>query len=59
MFFLQSERSKCKKILSNLKEEAKAIKDEYENNEQIRNQLKKVYEKCKGGNKRYAWMLLA
>ncbi|KAL0839509.1 hypothetical protein ABMA28_016214 [Loxostege sticticalis] len=48
----ESERSKCKKILSNLKEEAKAIKDEYENNEQIRNQLKKVYEKCKGGNKR-------
>ncbi|XP_063823461.1 coiled-coil domain-containing protein 22 isoform X2 [Ostrinia nubilalis] len=48
----ESERTKCKKVLLNLKEEAKAIKDEYQHNEEIRNQLKKSYEKCKGGNKR-------
>ncbi|KAI5641992.1 hypothetical protein NE865_05991 [Phthorimaea operculella] len=48
----ESERVKCKKILVNLKENAKSMKEEYEKKEEIRDQLKSNYEKIKGGNKR-------
>ncbi|KAJ2950686.1 hypothetical protein O0L34_g8946 [Tuta absoluta] len=51
----ESNRIKCKKILVNLKENAKSMKEEYEKKEEIRDQLKSNYEKIKGGNKRYIY----
>lgn len=51
-FFLQSERSRCRKTLITLKESAKAMKDEHDKKEELRNQLKKNLEKLRGGNKR-------
>lgn len=54
---LQSERVRCKKILVNLKETAKTMKEEYEKKEETKIQLKKSYEKLKGGNKRYKQLL--
>ncbi|XP_038213230.1 coiled-coil domain-containing protein 22 homolog [Zerene cesonia] len=51
----QSERSKCRKILIDLKEKAKGMKDECENKEELKNQLKTKYEKLKGGNKRHVY----
>ncbi|XP_049865009.1 coiled-coil domain-containing protein 22 isoform X1 [Pectinophora gossypiella] len=48
----ESERTKCKKILINLKENAKSMKEEYEKKEEMRDQLKSNYDKMKGGNKR-------
>lgn len=50
--YLQSERSRCRKILTNLKETAKALREEYDKKEQQKNQLKESYEKLRGGNKR-------
>ncbi|KPI91257.1 Coiled-coil domain-containing protein 22 [Papilio xuthus] len=51
----KSERSKCKNILLNLKETAKALKDECEKKEELSKQLKMKYEKLKGGNKRHVY----
>ncbi|CAB3236271.1 unnamed protein product [Arctia plantaginis] len=48
----ESERSRCRKILTNLKESAKALKEEFERKEILKNQLKDSYEKLRGGNKR-------
>ncbi|XP_059060177.1 coiled-coil domain-containing protein 22 isoform X2 [Achroia grisella] len=52
MALSESERSKCRSALINLKQNAKVMKDEYENKEKIKKQLKINYEKLKGGNKR-------
>ncbi|XP_052751611.1 coiled-coil domain-containing protein 22 homolog isoform X2 [Galleria mellonella] len=52
MALSESERSKCRNILINLKQNAKDMKDEYEKKEKIKKQLKINYEKLKGGNKR-------
>ncbi|XP_026747072.1 coiled-coil domain-containing protein 22 homolog isoform X1 [Trichoplusia ni] len=52
MDLLEPERSRCRKILGNLKENAKALKDEYEKKEVLANQLKENYGKLRGGNKR-------
>ncbi|OWR42640.1 coiled-coil domain-containing protein 22 [Danaus plexippus plexippus] len=51
----ESDRSKCRTILINLKETAKAIKEECEKKEELRNQLKTKYERLKGGNKRHIY----
>ncbi|KPJ16884.1 Coiled-coil domain-containing protein 22-like [Papilio machaon] len=51
----ESERSKCRNILVNLKETAKALKDECEKKEELSKQLKIKYEKLKGGNKRHVY----
>lgn len=53
MTLFQPERSRCRKILGNLKENAKALKDEYEKKEVLANQLKENYGKLRGGNKRF------
>ncbi|KAM3968097.1 coiled-coil domain-containing protein 22 homolog [Aphomia sociella] len=55
MALSESERSKCRNVLITLKNNAKEMKDEYENKEKIRNQIKMSYEKLKGGNKRYIY----
>lgn len=52
IILFQCERTKCKKILLYLKDNAKSMKEELEKKEEIRNQLKKSYEKLKGGSKR-------
>lgn len=49
---MQSDRTKCKKILTNLKETAKSLREECEKKEELKNQLKVKYERLKGGNKR-------
>ncbi|XP_069355104.1 coiled-coil domain-containing protein 22 homolog isoform X2 [Maniola hyperantus] len=51
----EPERSKCRKILINLKETAKGMKEECEKKEEFRNQLKNKYEKLRGGNKRHIY----
>ncbi|XP_045763715.1 coiled-coil domain-containing protein 22 isoform X2 [Maniola jurtina] len=51
----EPERSKCRKILTNLKETAKGMKEECEKKEEFRNQLKNKYEKLRGGNKRHIY----
>ncbi|XP_068627583.1 coiled-coil domain-containing protein 22 homolog isoform X2 [Battus philenor] len=51
----ESERNRCKYILINLKENAKAMKEECEKKEELSNQLKMKYEKLKGGNKRHVY----
>lgn len=48
----EPERSRCRKILTNLKEVAKALKEEYEKEEVLKKQYKEKYEKIRGGNKR-------
>lgn len=48
----ESERMKYKKILSELKEMAKNMKDECDKKEVFRNRLKVNYEKLRDGNKR-------
>ncbi|CAK1551743.1 unnamed protein product [Leptosia nina] len=50
-----SEKNRCKKILIDLKEKAKGVKEECESKEELRLQLKAKYEKLKGGNKRYVY----
>lgn len=55
---LQSERSKCKNILVNLKETAKAFKEECEKKEELSKQLRLKYEKLKGGNKRLSHLII-
>uniref|UniRef100_A0A2A4JFL2 Coiled-coil domain-containing protein 22 homolog n=1 Tax=Heliothis virescens TaxID=7102 RepID=A0A2A4JFL2_HELVI len=52
MNLTESERSKCRKILSTLKETAKALKEEHDKKEILGNQLKESYSKLRGGNKR-------
>ncbi|CAH0669018.1 unnamed protein product [Spodoptera exigua] len=52
MDMMESERSRCKKILTTLKETAKALKDECEKKEVLGSQLKESYGKLRGGNKR-------
>ncbi|KAL4703401.1 hypothetical protein ACJJTC_011190 [Scirpophaga incertulas] len=49
---VMSERDRCKTILQSLKQEAKNLKEEYEQNEEVKKQLKKSYEMSKGGCKR-------
>ncbi|CAH2063351.1 unnamed protein product, partial [Iphiclides podalirius] len=51
----ESERIKCKKILINLKHNAKAMKEECERKEELSKNLKNKYEKLKGGNKRHVY----
>ncbi|XP_053600170.1 coiled-coil domain-containing protein 22 isoform X2 [Plodia interpunctella] len=48
----ESERNKCKKILTTLKTNAKEMKDEYAKKDELRQQLRNNYENLKGGNKR-------
>ncbi|XP_075972835.1 coiled-coil domain-containing protein 22 [Anticarsia gemmatalis] len=48
----ESERSRCRKTLIQLKESAKGLKEEYDKKEILKNQLKENYEKLRGGNKR-------
>ncbi|CAH0397420.1 unnamed protein product [Chilo suppressalis] len=48
----ESERSKCQLIIEMLKEEARSMKEDYKKNQETRDQLKNIYEKSKGGNKR-------
>lgn len=50
--YFQSQRTKCKKTLTTLKETAKSMKEEYEKKEEMKNQVKNNYDKIKGGNKR-------
>nr|XP_049696736.1 coiled-coil domain-containing protein 22 [Helicoverpa armigera] len=52
MNLTESERSRCRKILSTLKETAKALKEEHDKKEILGNQLKESYAKLRGGNKR-------
>ncbi|XP_035431113.2 coiled-coil domain-containing protein 22 homolog [Spodoptera frugiperda] len=52
MDMMESERSRCKKILTTLKETAKALKEECEKKEILGSQLKESYGKLRGGNKR-------
>ncbi|XP_052738182.1 coiled-coil domain-containing protein 22 [Bicyclus anynana] len=51
----ESERGKCRRILINLKETAKSMKEECEKKEEFRNLLKNKYEKLRGGNKRHIY----
>ncbi|XP_048481031.1 coiled-coil domain-containing protein 22 homolog [Plutella xylostella] len=52
----ESERSRCRNTLLSLKDSAKSMKEEYNKKEKLRDQLKKKYEKLKGGNKRSIYM---
>ncbi|KAJ8726953.1 hypothetical protein PYW08_015350 [Mythimna loreyi] len=52
MNLMESERSRCRKILTGLKESAKALKEEHDKKVQLGNQLKESYGKLRGGNKR-------
>nr|XP_026491708.1 coiled-coil domain-containing protein 22 isoform X1 [Vanessa tameamea] len=51
----ESAQTKCRNTLMNLKEVAKGMKEECEQKEELKNQLKLKYEKLKGGNKRHIY----
>ncbi|XP_072942230.1 coiled-coil domain-containing protein 22 homolog [Epargyreus clarus] len=51
----ESERNKCRKILLDLKETVKSMKQECEKKEELKNQLKIRFEKLKGGNRRHIY----
>ncbi|XP_050342099.1 coiled-coil domain-containing protein 22 isoform X2 [Nymphalis io] len=51
----ESEQTKCRNTLTNLKDIAKGMKEECEQKEELKKQLKLKYEKLKGGNKRHIY----
>ncbi|CAK1578299.1 unnamed protein product [Parnassius mnemosyne] len=51
----ESERSKCKRILVSLKNNARTMKEECEKKEELSKNLKIKYEKLKGGNRRHVY----